>query len=230
MKQKKIMASISLALVVVTTGSFAIPNKVNAEVVPEKGIDISSNSDSESIKVLGKFVTVNNNKYVLNLSESDKVNYSEDLIKLAQNQIYKTNRILDLYGITNLDVQKGSLIEEVSDSEIYKRVKNANIEGFDIANSSIAKSEKAAGVSKVIAYWWGVDVYMSKGLLTDIRSSSLSIASGILAAAIPGLAALLSIALGTFINLIFDKILPKPQNGMVFQYTIGVGLNNWWSQ
>lgn len=123
------------------------------------------------IKTMGKYVEVENNKYVINPKIYLNKNISSYGISLLQNVLNKSNKYIKYNNITNLNIKNGNKII---------------ISGNKLDSKFNSFSEISNGYNGANFYWWGVVIYLNSTYTQLFINDSTSLGGVLLSSAIGG--------------------------------------------
>lgn len=123
------------------------------------------------IKTMGKYVEVENNKYVINPKIYLNKNISSYDISLLQNVLNKSNKYIKYNNITNLNIKNGNKII---------------ISGNKLDSKFNSFSEISNGYNGANFYWWGVVIYLNSTYTQLFINDSTSLGGVLLSSAIGG--------------------------------------------
>ncbi|MBC2078882.1 hypothetical protein HCA99_06610 [Listeria booriae] len=168
-----------LAIGTMSLSAFIPLAHAEAQVVVPNEIEQSEIKENDAlpeslVEGLDKYVEFTGDKYILNIPADVKSTYSVEEIMAVQTQIDESNSFL-------------SVAEEDSHTYVDESAKTTN---FLITDSEVLKAAgqkpmlRAAGVTKVVRYWWGMKIYLSKTFL-NYSGGSLTGMAGYMVSKLP---------------------------------------------
>lgn len=208
----------------INTSNLQIPSTFNRNIKKDSNLQISKNNRETTFeKKMSKYVEVKNGEYVLNpIIYSQNVSIQD--INTLQNMLNRSNKIIKMLHITNLNVKNGNTIS----------IKKNNLNNYNIDLYG------ASGVNNITFFWWGFYLYLNstntQALMNASTTFDTTIIAGAISWAVSGgdpIAAIggsaVAYAIGSALQSYVDDS-ALCQDGSVISYNYALGVQQVWAQ
>lgn len=124
--------------------------------------EIPSNPTYCVIEQIESVISVENNQFVLDLSEVNKL-LTSDEIELLVNHLEKVNNIIMFYNVDSVSVKDGFVLHFPNSNSNFDVVGSSEINGDFWTNSAPYE-----GITKVIVRWYGYEVWLSRSVVQGV--------------------------------------------------------------
>lgn len=174
MKKLKTIIALTLVLVMVFVTSIStFAANTTAESTDATAISANVGLTKSTIDEIDQYIKIENNQYVLVLPKNVEKKMTESQLTAIKQSINTTNNLIKNSSVS-IDSTTKTAIHTVPDQQILKSDVN-----------TVNPMVTYGGVTKVVFYWWGFQLYLSSSMVRYIAIGGVGAISAILAL-IPG--------------------------------------------